>query len=429
EADLLRSALAAAGVDAECLVTDPTRPTTVKRSLVGLAQHRHPQKMFRVDHESRDPLPDSAVAQAMAHVDRLLPEADVVCIEDYNKGVCSPALCEAVISAARRAGVPVLVDPAAIEDYSRYRGASAITPNRTEATGATGDKLPPEASPECFAPIARQLLDSLDLEASIVTLDKHGCLLLERNGVPTVVPTFARQVYDVTGAGDMVLAALAAARANGMGWHDAVRFANAAAGLEVEVFGVVPMPIERIHRECLMRERPESGPHAKLRTLEQAAVEAAALRSEGRKVVFANGCFDVLHRGHTSLLKRAADLGDFLIVAVNSDRSVRKLKGTKDPRRPINSERDRAEVLAALGCVGAVVIFDEDTADRAILAIRPDVVVKGGEYSPSQVPEAPTIAGYGGRLVLLDMIQGQSTTDTLARIRAADDPSPSTAGR
>ncbi|MCC6321960.1 MAG: bifunctional heptose 7-phosphate kinase/heptose 1-phosphate adenyltransferase [Phycisphaerales bacterium] len=425
EADLLRSALAAASVDAEGLVTDPARPTTVKRSLIGLAQHRHPQKMFRVDHESREPLPRAAVSQAVAHVERLLPSADVVCIEDYNKGVCSPELCAAVIAAAKRAGVPVLVDPAAIEDYARYRGASAITPNRTEATGATGDRLPPEASPEQFAPIARQLLNDLDLEASIVTLDKHGCLLLERNGSPTVVPTFARQVYDVTGAGDMVLAALAAARANGIGWHDAVRFANAAAGLEVEVFGVVPMPIERIHRECLMRERPESGSSGKVRTLEQAVIEAAALRSEGRKIVFANGCFDVLHTGHTTMLRRAAELGDFLVVAVNSDRSVRRLKAHKDPLRPVNSQHDRAAVLAELGCVGAVVIFDEDTADRAILAIKPDLVVKGAEYTAAQVPEAPTVASYGGRLVLLDMVSGRSTTATIARIREADAANPS----
>lgn len=422
EADLLRSALVAAGVNSDGLVTDSSRPTTVKRSLIGLAQHRHPQKMFRVDYESREPMPASAVAHAVAHVERLLPSAHVVCIEDYHKGVCTTELCQAVIAAARRRGVPVLVDPAAINDYAKYRGASAVTPNRTEATGATGDKLPPEASPELFIPIAERLLKELDLDAAIITLDRHGCLLLERNAPPRVVPTFARQVYDVTGAGDMVLAALAAAMANGIGWPDAVRFANAAAGLEVEVFGVVPMSIEKIHRECLLREpdHADGRPLGKVRTLQQAQIEAAAVRSEGKRVVFANGCFDVLHRGHTQLLDRAAKLGDFLVVALNSDESVRRLKGHKDPTRPINTEHDRAAVLAALSCVGAVVIFDDDTADRTILAIKPDIVVKGAEYTAEQVPEAPTVRSYGGRLVLLDMVDGKSTTRTVARIRAAN---------
>jgi D-beta-D-heptose 7-phosphate kinase/D-beta-D-heptose 1-phosphate adenosyltransferase len=408
------------------LIADRGRPTTVKRSFIGLAQHRHPQKMFRVDRESRAPLSGEIAAELVARVERALGAgADVLCIEDYNKGVCTPEVCAGVIAAARARSVPVLVDPAAIEDYGKYQGAACITPNRTEATGATGDRLAPEASPEEFAPIARRLLEDLDLDAAVITLDRHGCLLLERGRGPIVVPTHARQVYDVTGAGDMVLAALAGARANGIAWPDAVRFANAAAGLEVEVFGVVPMSLEKIHRECLLRARDTEagavgGGGGKVRTIEQALVEVAAARSESRTVVLANGCFDVLHRGHTSLLRRAAALGGFLVVAVNSDDSVRRLKGGRDPARPINTQHDRAAVLAELACVDAVVIFDDDTADRTILALKPEVVVKGGEARPGGVPEAAAVGSYGGRLVLLDMIDGQSTTGTVARIRAAD---------
>lgn len=427
DADLLRSALVAAGVTSDGLVSDASRPTTVKRSLIGLAQHRHPQKMFRLDYESRQPLSAGVAEAVVEQFERLLGSADVVCIEDYDKGVCSAALCGRIIEAAKRRGVPVLIDPAAISDYSKYRGASTITPNRNEAAGAVGTGrtlVAAEAAPENFAPVAERLLRELELEAAVITLDRHGCLLLERGGTPTLVPTLARQVYDVTGAGDMVLAALAAGRANGMSWPDAVRFANAAAGLEVEVFGVVPMSIEKIHRECLRREREQSerelGASAKVRTLDQARVEVAAARSDGRRIVLANGCFDVLHRGHTSLLNRAAALGDFLIVAVNSDESVRRIKGHKDVGRPINNELDRAAVLAELACVDAVVIFGEDTADTIIRALKPEIVVKGGEFVAEKVPEYATIMSYGGRLEVLGMIEGLSTTETVRRIRAAE---------
>jgi D-beta-D-heptose 7-phosphate kinase/D-beta-D-heptose 1-phosphate adenosyltransferase len=420
EADLLRSALSAAGVKADALVGDPSRPTTVKRSLIGLAQHRHPQKMFRVDHESREPLGAEVEARLIERFAALLPGADVVCIEDYNKGVCTPRLCQAVIRAARTRGVPVLVDPAAIEDYSKYAGCTTVTPNRTEAALAAGVEMPDGATPEDHAGIARTLLESLALEAAVITLDRHGALLLERGKAPLAVPTVARQVYDVTGAGDMVLAALAGARANGIGWADAVRFANAAAGLEVEVFGVVPMPIEKIHREVMMLEGAHGqGVSGKVRTLEQLAVEVAAHRNDGRKVVLTNGCFDVLHAGHLSLLRRAAAEGDFLVVAVNSDDSVRRLKGRKDPARPINTEGDRAELLGGLECVDAVVIFGEDTPETVIRTVRPDVLVKGAEYSIDQVPGAAFVRSYGGRVALLPMVEGKSTTGVVTRMRGA----------
>ncbi len=417
EANLLRSALVAARVQVDGLVADASRPTTVKRSLIGLAQHRHPQKMFRVDYESRAPLPASAVEEILTRFKAELPGADVVCIEDYNKGVCTAELCRDIIGLAKRAGVPVLVDPAAIDDYSKYAGASTITPNRTEAMLATGIELPDDAIPSAFAAVTGYLVTQLRLDAAVVTLDRHGALLQESACEPVHVPTFARSVYDVTGAGDMVLAALAAGRANGLDWPDSVRLANAAAGLEVEVFGVVPMPIEKIHREVLLRERTMPG---KLRTLDQLRVEVAAAHNEKRRVVFTNGCFDILHPGHLSLLERAAALGDFLIVGLNSDDSVRRLKGGKDPSRPINSELDRALVLGGLTCVDAVTIFDDDTPEQLIRAVKPDVLVKGSEYSIEQVPGASFVIENGGRVELLSMVHGQSTTRAVARIRESE---------
>lgn len=411
EGRALAGALASAGVDGSGLVPDRARPTTVKRNLIGLAQSRHPQKMFRVDVESRTPLSAEATRRLLEEFERRLPGTDAVCLEDYAKGVCTEEVCQGVIGLARRAGVPVFVDPARLEDYSKYRGCTAITPNRTEAETATGRATHDGADAAHNAQLARELMARVEAEAVVLTLDRHGALLLERGGEPLAVPTVAREVYDVTGAGDMFLAGLAAARANGTTWADAVRFANAAAGLEVEVFGVAPIPLERIHHEILSR-----GGQGKQRTLEEAQVLAGAARREGRRVVFTNGCFDILHSGHVSLLERAAGFGDVLVVGLNSDESVRRLKGAG---RPVNTQEDRARVLGALACVGAVVVFDEDTPLRLIEALRPDVLVKGADYAKSQVVGAGVVEGYGGRVELVPLVEGRSTTGTIGRLRQA----------
>ncbi|MGD9690505.1 MAG: D-glycero-beta-D-manno-heptose 1-phosphate adenylyltransferase [Phycisphaerales bacterium] len=408
----LRRLLAAAGIDASAMVTDPTRPTTVKQSLIGLAQHRHPQKMFRLDYESSEPLNEACVARLLTAFESALPAIDVVCIEDYNKGVCTHAVCRGVIERARRAGKPVLVDPAAISDYSKYRGATAITPNRLEAQRAASVKPADDAPPEAYGEAALRLLEQHELDAVVITLDRHGALLLEREGPARVIPTVARRVYDVTGAGDMVLAALAAARGNAIPWPEAVKFANAAAGLEVEEFGVVPIALERIHADVLQRERATRG---KLRTPAELAVEVAAARARGRTIVFTNGCFDVLHAGHVSLLRRAAELGGFLIVAVNDDDSVRRLKG---PDRPVYPIGDRAQLLGELECVDAVVAFGEDTPEQVIRQVRPDVLVKGAQYAIDSIPGAAFVQSTGGRVELLEVVEGRSTTRTLEKIRA-----------
>lgn len=437
----LRDLLRAAGVSADAVIEDPTRPTTVKRSVVGLAQHRHAQKMFRLDYESREPAGPAAASALIRAFNaeltnsRALGLPVVVCIEDYNKGVCSPEVCRAVIDACRAAsaaGTPieVLVDPAAITDYAKYSGCSAITPNRSESelaasgTGPESARPPkrPRSAAEDYIDIATHLVESLDLAAAVITLDKSGSLLLERDAEAKAVPTTARKVYDVTGAGDMVLAALAAARANAIDWPDSVRFANAAAGLEVEEFGVVPIPLERIHRDLLTRESTTRG---KLRTLDQLKVEIAALRQQAATspsakpptpptVVFTNGCFDLLHIGHIHTLQAAAALGDFLVVAVNDDAGVRRLKG---PGRPVNDITERAGILAALECVGAVIVFSEETPEHLITAITPDILVKGAQYDEDKIPGAAHVKSHGGRVVLIDVVPGRSTTNKVAQIR------------
>ncbi len=416
EGDLLRAALEREGVDGAGLATDPTRPTTVKRSLIGLAQQRHPQKMFRVDVETRRPLDAGVARDLLARFDAALPHADVVCLEDYAKGVCTPEVCREVAQRTRRAGKELLVDPAAGEDYEKYRGAACITPNRTEAGLALQRSLDAEEDPSRLAPLAEELLRGLDLQAVVLTLDRQGALLVERAGSAVRalhVPTVARQVYDVTGAGDMVLAALAAARANGVDWPQAVHFANTAAGHEVEVFGVKPIPLETIHRSLLIEGRRLRG---KARTLAEAIVEVRALRREGRRIVFTNGCFDILHAGHIALLRSAARHGDAQIVGLNTDDSVRRLKGAG---RPLHNEEDRAMVLGELESVTMVVPFGEDTPLRLIEALKPDVLVKGADYEKDRVVGADLVESWGGRVEIAPLLKGRSTTSAIERARAS----------
>ncbi|MFO0832271.1 MAG: bifunctional heptose 7-phosphate kinase/heptose 1-phosphate adenyltransferase [Phycisphaerales bacterium] len=417
-AERLRAALADEGVDASGLIPDPARPTTLKQNLIGLAQARHPQKMFRVDEESREPVAQAVQDRLFEAFARRLPTADVVVIEDYGKGVCGDALSARLISAARKAGKPVFVDPARNAPAERYRGATTITPNRNEAEQLAGG---PRATPTA---LAEWLRDRMELETVVLTLDKEGALLLEQ-GRATNIPTRARQVYDVSGAGDMFIAGLAAARANGLTWAESTRFANAAAGLEVEVFGVVPIPFEQV-RQGVLREAGVSP--GKVRTPAQAVAEVEDRRRRGQKVVFTNGCFDVLHSGHVTLLEKSAACGDYLVVGLNCDESVRRLKG---PSRPVNNEQDRARVLGALESVGCVVLFggaeeaagaDEATRDtplRLIAAIKPDVLVKGADYTRDRVVGADIVERHGGRVELIDLVAGKSTTGTIAKMRGA----------
>jgi len=405
--------LRSCGVDTQGVITDDSRPTTTKQSLVGLAQHRHPQKMFRLDHESREPVAGAVRDALLRACANALRSAAVVAIEDYDKGVLKGGVAEEVIALAAGANREAIVDPAKLKDYDRYRGATAVTPNRTEAEHATG--LPTDSGADIRANtrLAAAIQERFAIENVVLTLDRHGALLAQKGRAPVALPTVAREVYDVTGAGDMVLAALVAARANGIDWPDAVRFANSAAGLEVEVFGVQPIPFERIHRQVLVEARALRG---KQRSLEEAEVEVAAARKEGKRIVFTNGCFDLLHAGHIRLLQRAAAFGDFMVVGLNSDDSVRRLKG---PERPVNSEDDRVAVMSELASVGIVVVFDEDTPTTVIERLRPDVLVKGGDYSKDQVVGRELVESWGGRIELIPHLDGRSTTSTIARLRLA----------
>lgn len=409
-ADTLRAALREDGIHVAGLVADADRPTTVKHNFIGLAQHRHPQKMFRVDDESRAPIPPAVEAKIIARVEKVIAKADALCLEDYNKGVLTAGLCAKLIRLAKKHGVPVLVDPAAIADYSKYRGATCITPNRTEAELATGARID-SGDPAVLGRLAKRLRSELELDTVLLTLDRHGVLLLEPGRPPTLVPTRAREVYDVTGAGDMVLAALSAARGNGADWRTAVELANVAAGLEVERFGVVPIGLDELLLAVLTERHAELG---KLRTLEQLLPELSAHRAAGKKVAFTNGCFDILHAGHVDFLRKAKATGDLLVVGLNTDASIRKLKGED---RPVNHEDDRVMVLSELQSVDYIVLFGEPTPIKLIKAIKPATLVKGADYTREQVVGHEVVEKHGGRVALVPLVEGRSTTNIIRKVR------------
>src|SRR5262245_26647435 len=402
-------------VDHSAVRTDNGRPTTLKERFIGRAQHRHPQQMLRVDYETRVAVSggvESEVCQAIASA---VGRADVVLVSDYDKGVCTPAVMTATIRAAKQRGVRVVADPIRGRDYEKYRGCSAITPNRLEAGLATGREI--ETSDEAIA-AARQLRDDLGLEAGIVTLDKDGMALAHRDGTEAVYPTRARQVYDITGAGDMVMSVLGLVLAAGADYPSAIRLANVAGGLEVEKIGVATLSREEIVND-LFHSPSTADPHAaasKVRTLTQLLPELEARRRAGQRIAFTNGCFDILHAGHVQYLNEARAQGDCLVVGLNTDASVRSLKG---PGRPVNSEEARAAVLAGLGSVDFLVLFDDPTPIELIKAIQPHVLVKGADYRKNQVVGAELVEGYGGRVHLAGLREGYSTSKLIQQMRDA----------
>ncbi|MCL5945292.1 MAG: D-glycero-beta-D-manno-heptose 1-phosphate adenylyltransferase [Planctomycetes bacterium] len=404
----LQDLLTQAHVDTTSIITLPQRPTSTKTRFIGLAQHRHQQQMLRLDHETLEPVDNEAEKRLLAVLEAEMASCHLVCLEDYNKGLFSEALCQKIISIARAAGRDVLVDPAAIKDYQRYYGATAITPNRTEAELATAirmDNVHQEA-PQ----LAAQLLEQLNLEICVLTLDRHGMYRLERGQPGMLHATRPRHVYDVTGAGDMVLAMLAMARANGTSWSVAMDLGNIVGGLEVEKFGCVPIPRSEIIEEL---QQLDSGGTRKIVSLPR-LLERLHSHHREQKIVFTNGVFDILHAGHVRYLNFARTQGDLLVVGVNSDASVRRLKGAD---RPINTLEDRMAILAALESVSYVIAFEADTPLELIAAITPAILVKGADYQDKPVVGRECVEAAGGQVVLAPFLAGRSTSRIVEKMR------------
>jgi D-beta-D-heptose 7-phosphate kinase/D-beta-D-heptose 1-phosphate adenosyltransferase len=413
DGERVRQLLIDLGIDHECVVTDAGRPTTVKERYIGRAQHRHPQQMIRVDYEVRHPL-SPAVEQELARaVGQQIKRADIVLVSDYDKGVCTPGLLAAAIDGARARGVRTLADPIRGRDYRKYHGCSALTPNRLEAGLATGRTI---ASADEALQAGARLREQLDLEAAVITLDREGMALVHRDGRQQLFATRPRQVYDITGAGDMVLAVLGMALAAGADYDAAIRLANVAGGLEVEKIGVATVTRDEILRD-LRRDGPAAGPgREKVLSREALGRELDGRRRLGQRVAFTNGCFDVLHAGHVEYLREARAQADVLVVGLNSDAGVRALKGDG---RPVNPAEARACVLAGLQAVDYVTVFNEPTPLELIRAVRPDVLIKGADYRKHEVVGAEFVESYGGRVHLAPLHEGYSTTRIIERLRAA----------
>jgi D-beta-D-heptose 7-phosphate kinase/D-beta-D-heptose 1-phosphate adenosyltransferase len=386
-------------------VVDPTRPTTRKMRFVS---ERHSTHLLRADWEKSARIGPELQASVMNRALEALPRVQSVVLSDYAKGVLTPGVIESVIAAASRRRTPVIVDPKGT-DYSIYRGATLITPNRKELADATRR---PVGSMEQIASAAAELIGAVECNAVLVTLNEDGMMLLVRGEEPVLVPAYPVKVRDVSGAGDTVVATLSVMLAAGIDLATSMRTANAAASVVVGKRGIATVSAAELRSRIL--------PAASLASEEKIIYDwstlderLSELRRQGLRIGFTNGCFDLLHPGHVKLLTQARGACDHLVVGLNSDASVTRLKGTG---RPVQDQYARAEVLSALEAVDAVVIFDQDTPIELIRRVRPKVLVKGADYRIDQVVGREVVEADGGKVVLIDLAPGHSTTALVRRI-------------
>ena len=386
-----------------CLLVERGRLSTEKTRFVAEGQ-----QLLRADWETTEPIAPGSAKRLLGFAREAISGCDVVVLSDYAKGVLTADLVPRLIEAARHASRPVVVDPRG-PDFGRYAGATVLTPNRTELGVAAGEFL---ESGDAIVDACRRLIARHDVGAILVTRSRDGMTLVSAGGCVAHLKAEAREVFDISGAGDTVVATLAAALGQGVDLIAAAQLANAAAGVAVGKAGTAAVStadlLHAVHTGDL------SPPQAKIVPLAAALDAVAGWRAQGQRIGFTNGCFDLLHPGHVSLLRQARQAADRLIVGLNSDASVRRLKGAE---RPVHGEAARAQVLAALETVDLVVVFAEDTPVRLIEALRPDCLVKGSDYTVAEVVGADIVQGYGGNVLIAEIEPGHSTTGTIKRLR------------
>ena len=398
-----RAMLADLDILDDLILSDAGRPTSLKTRLVARTQ-----QLMRVDEEMTAPLSDATQAKLAESAARAVAQSDIVLVSDCGKGVICPTVMSAVVQAARERGVKVLVDPSRDHDYAMYRGATLITPNRAEARRATG--VPVDHLGD-FEIAARLLISKIDLDAVVITLDQDGIYCAVKDGPGKQIPTRRRAVFDVTGAGDMVLSVLGMALASGADVRTSAELANLAAGIEIEKLGAATVSLDELSRAARGHEHLAS---AKIVSVDDLESRLAEHRRRQDRIVFTNGCFDLLHVGHVDYLGSARKHGDVMIVGLNSDASVRRIKG---PERPYQAEAERARILAALHDVDYVVLFDEDTPEALIRRVRPDTLIKGEDWRDKGVVGQEFVESYGGAVVLCQLVEGVSSTRIADRIR------------
>lgn len=410
EAEIIRDLIRDHGSNPDSLIHAEDRPTTIKTRFIAGGQH-----LMRSDDEQTGPVVEGLEHKVIAAIERAVPHMRAVILSDYGKGVMMRSVIQAAIRAAAKAGIPVLVDPKG-PDYSIYKGASIITPNRKELGEAYGAAVKSDSE---ITAAAEALIRQNGFNAIVATRSEEGMSIVHK-GSATHLKTQAREVYDVSGAGDTVIATLAAMLAAGADLVDAAQIANAAAGIVVGKIGTAPILKDELITVLQANDSLRTpGVHQALfLPLRAAAAQVEQWKARGLRIGFTNGCFDVLHSGHVGYLAQARARCDRLIVAINADSSVRRLKG---PTRPVNDELSRAKVLAALGCVDLVVLFGDDMAEQdtpltVIRALTPDLLVKGGDYTVESVVGADYVMSAGGEVWLAPLEEGKSTTATLQKM-------------
>ncbi|MCT7546268.1 D-glycero-beta-D-manno-heptose-7-phosphate kinase [Aliarcobacter cryaerophilus] len=396
-ANELKSLLEKIDVPTSNLVVENNRKTSKKSRLIASQQ-----QVLRYDMESIDDINENSHKQIIQTLEKNINKYSSIILSDYGKGVLTTNLTKEIIKIANKNNIKVLVDPKG-KDYSKYKGSYTLTPNKKEAMEATNIDIKDESS---LIEALKSLKTQCELEVSLITLSEQGIAIFDDE--LTIKPTVAREVYDVTGAGDTVIASIAFALGNNLDIKDAIYFANLAAGVVVGKIGSATTTLDEIYEYEYSLHKSNSTSHIK--TFDEIKTLASKLHSQGKKIVFTNGCFDILHVGHVKYLEVAKSYGDVLILGLNADSSVRKLKG---PTRPINTQDDRAYILASLESVDYVVIFEEETPYELIKLIKPHVLVKGGDYEGKEVVGQD----IADELKLVQFVDGKSTTNTIKRIQ------------
>lgn len=385
---------------ASALEIDAARGTTVKSRFVCGTQ-----QMLRVDREKTEEISKDVEDKIIACAEKIIPTVGAVVLSDYKKGLLTDRVISSVIALAKKQGKPVIVDPKGA-DFTRYKGASVITPNRKELETATGMKA---GSDDDVRAAAMKLIVTAGIPTVLATRSKDGMSVVTEKEAPLHIQAQVREIYDVSGAGDTVIAVFASAIAAGVDVQSAARLSNIAAGIVVGKPGTATARIDEIEKALLSGAAAEGKIYSKAALAEKTEI----LRVQGKKIGFTNGCFDLLHPGHVSTLRQARGACDFLIVGINSDASVKKLKG---PSRPVQNEAARSAILAGLEMVDAVIVFGEDTPIELLKAFKPDVLVKGGQYKLEEVVGYDVVMSYGGKILRAEMEEGFSTTNTIAKM-------------
>ncbi len=398
-------------VDTTGIIVDKSRPTIMKMRLLGHLQTagKGVQQLLRVDYEKTHPMSGEMEGRIADYLSKTIPSCDIVLVSDMNKGLLSHTLLQTIVTLCKRHKKIAIVDPKLVNDYSCYCGFTAMTPNRNETEAATDIKI---SDHESLNNAARKLISSLSLEYCVITLDRDGMFLYHKNGTGKIIPTTPRSVSDVTGAGDMVLSIFGMVVGSGYGFEDAAFLANVAAGIEVGKIGATSVSKAEILHELM-------GGKGQLTSKIKDVDALVGILQEHRKkhdtVVFTNGCFDILHVGHIDYLKFARKQGNLLVVGLNTDQSVRSLKGHTRPYLP---ESERAQMLAALEDVSYVILFDDSTPLELIKALKPDVLIKGEDWKDAGIIGKELVESYGGKVIFAPLVKGVSTTTIVARIIA-----------